>query len=817
MRNELVAGGRRRLASACALGVLALAAADRAAAEGAATPGAAPDPTAVNEIVVTATNTTRSAVALGGPEIQKILPGISPLKAIQTLPGVIFETADPWGNNEQNETLYVHGFSLQQLGFTFDGVPLGDQQYGNYNGLSPSRAVISENVSKVILSSGAGDLGTASTSNLGGTIETYSIDPSHQRGGTIAETLGSYDTTRTFVRFQTGDFGDGNAMYLSYLHQDQRAWDFDGHQVDNQANVKFVHEDAKGKLTLFLDYDDKVEPNEDSIVVNPAKATDPASVNEQGYGYTRPYLYPNLAACIAYLNPATGAPPATAGDNFSNCFSAAQRQDDLAYLKYEYKISPDITLSTQGYWHYDYGRGIVAGPVNQAGLPGLFSAYYPSLVVPGNSAETTENLIKEFGGSGYAVRTTEYLIDREGLITNLDWTLGNHQIEAGVWWEHNHSTATRVWYPFTASSTDLSPYATPTDPNFVQYRSVIDNNVVNFHLQDQWRIRPNLLVQAGFKSMLQFAYGYFPVNQENVPSAVGTNSYVQYPTGEIDTRKWFLPQAGLVWDATAHEQLFVNVQNNLRQFITYGASGLSPWSLPTQAAFDIFKETVKPETSWTYEVGLREHRDLVLGPISGVEAQVNYYHVDFSNRLLQISSTPVILSLVSGPSILANVGNVTTDGFDLAATVHFGPHFAIYDAWSYNHSVYDDDYTSGTSLVPTAGKLVPGDPEWMNKFVVSANYGPFEGQLIGDYVGLRYATYTNDLSVPSYFMTNLEVSYRIPVPANHYVEGTRVSVNVTNLADIRGASAVVVGAASGTYNYYPIPPRMVFVTLSANF
>ena len=82
-------------------------------------------------------------------------------KAIQTLPGVDFETADPWGNNEQNETLYVHGFSLQQLGFTFDGVPLGDQQYGNYNGLSPSRAVTSENVSKVLLESGAGDLATA--------------------------------------------------------------------------------------------------------------------------------------------------------------------------------------------------------------------------------------------------------------------------------------------------------------------------------------------------------------------------------------------------------------------------------------------------------------------------------------------------------------------------------------------------------------------------------------------------------------------------------------------------------------------------------
>ncbi len=92
---------------------------------------------------------------LGAAEIQKVLPGANPVKAIQTLPGVQFETADPWGNNEQNIALFVHGFNQNQLGFTLDGVPLGDQSYGNYNGLSPQRAVISENVARVRLTAGA--------------------------------------------------------------------------------------------------------------------------------------------------------------------------------------------------------------------------------------------------------------------------------------------------------------------------------------------------------------------------------------------------------------------------------------------------------------------------------------------------------------------------------------------------------------------------------------------------------------------------------------------------------------------------------------
>ena len=167
---------RSFLLLSCAVGALCSGISGACVAEDAAA-DAAND---IEEVLVTVERSTRSAVALGGPEIQKLLPGINALKAIQTLPGVLFETADPWGNNEQNETLYVHGFSLQQLGYTMDGVPLGDQQYGNWNGLSPSRALISENIAKVLFSSGTGDLGTPSGSNLGGTIETFSRDPAHE-------------------------------------------------------------------------------------------------------------------------------------------------------------------------------------------------------------------------------------------------------------------------------------------------------------------------------------------------------------------------------------------------------------------------------------------------------------------------------------------------------------------------------------------------------------------------------------------------------------------------------------------------------------
>ena len=218
----------------------------------------APLPDTAGTIVVTGRQ-TRSVAAVKSVEIQKILPGVSPLKAIQTLPGVTYLTADPWGNNEQNISLFIHGFNAQQLGYTLDGVPLGDQQYGNFNGLSPQRAIISENVGQVTLASGAGDLGTASTSNLGGTIDTFSSDPRAERGAIVNQTFGSYSAFRTYARVDTGTFGNGNSLYVSGVRQDARAWDFNGHQKGYQANAKFVHDDATGKLTLYFAYSDKTE------------------------------------------------------------------------------------------------------------------------------------------------------------------------------------------------------------------------------------------------------------------------------------------------------------------------------------------------------------------------------------------------------------------------------------------------------------------------------------------------------------------------------------------------------------------------------
>ncbi|WP_373988397.1 TonB-dependent receptor [Duganella sp. BuS-21] len=781
--------------AALSLPMLAMAANVAAAVADMADPAAAAEveaaaaaPIATVEV---ATRKTRSSVELGKNELQKILPGVNPLKALQTLPGVSFQTADPWGNNEQNLSLFIHGFSGSQLGYTLDGVPLGDQQYGNYNGLSPQRAITSENVGRVILSTGAGDLSTASTSNLGGTIETFSSNPQPNRNLAVQQTVGSYKTSRTFLRYDTGNFGEGNSAYISGVHHEQKAWDFNGRQGGDQFNAKFVNDSSLGKLTLYLAYSDKIEPNEDSTV---------HSATEKYQPYTRPFMYPNFQQALAYLS-ATGGTPAADGNNYRNYYSDAQRTDYLTYAKFDMNLGESTSWSNQVYYHNDDGVGVVAGPIGVAGLPALFAVYFPG-----------QNLKQVFGNSGFATRTTEYAINRNGWLSTLNTEFGDHKLQAGFWFEHNRSSAYRRWYALDVNNPS-SPYDRPSNPLITQYGSEIDNKVVQLHLQDEWRLSPDLRLQAGFKSSLQFAEGQFPVQ----PKVGAIANSTALPVGEIDTKKWFLPQIGGRWDISAQDQAFFNVQKNMRQFVTYGGGGASPWSLSSQGAFDLFKKTAKPETSITYEAGLRTSRRLNWGAVSAFDGQLNVYHVNFKDRLLQISPTSVITSIIGGNlAVLTNVGSVKTNGVDLSGTVHFGRNFSLYNAVSYNQSKYDDNYVSGKDTVFTSGKKVPGSPEWMDKFAATLTVADTEFQLSGDYVGKRYATFTNDLSVKSYFLTNLGVSGKLPFLNGGWIKNARYRLNVTNLGDRKGDLNVVVGAASGTYNTFPIAPRQGFLTFMAD-
>ena len=677
-------------------------------------------------------------------------------------------------------------------------------------------------------------------------------------GVQAAQTLGSYDTQRSFLRIDTGDFGGGNSAYISAARQHARAWDFQGIQGGWQANAKFVHDDSTGKLTLYFDYNDMKQPNEDATVFFKPSAGRTATAVQLYTPYTKPFFYPNFTGYRGSYLSAQGNSPAAEGSNYRNYYSDAQRTDYLGYARYDAHLADNIEWSTTGYFHHNDGAGVVAGPLGQsittaqpyldpnyATLPancrfgGNANGVRPAActaLTDAQAAAAGAALVAATGGSGLITRTTEYRIDRGGVISALNMDFGNHKIELGGWFEHNSTTQWRRWYGVDINNPGKStPYIRPLDaaqPLFTQYQGEARINELQLHIQDSWQVIDPLLVQFGFKTSAQWADGKFPV-QPKAGSLSGLAGGL--PQGKINTLNWFLPAVGASYDFNGHETLYFNVQKNLRQYQAYLAGGGGPWFTGSQAAFDAFAKQGKPETSWTYEAGVRTRRSFS-GDI-GLEAQINYYHVVFNDRLLAISTNPGGIAgsgITGGTSILVNVGDVQTDGVDAAFTLRFGRTFSLYNATSYNLSKYKSDYTSAATgiggatgsciggylvvggVVPTCGKQLPGTPKWMNKTVATFAVGPFETQLIGDYVGRRFSTFTNDASVKSYFLTSLRIAARLP-DGTLPLRKVELSLNVTNLTDEKGVSTLSIGSATNGYSAYPIAPRQFFVTLSAAY
>src|SRR3990167_4150432 len=160
--------------------------------------------TAVDEIVVLGRGESRQVQPVAGEGLSLEMPGASPLKLVEKLPNVNFQSADPFGSYEWSARITIRSFNQSQLGFTLDDVPLGDMTYGNHNGLHISRAIAGENVGQVELAQGAGALETASANNLGGTLKFISRDPLTEFGGLAAVTAGSDSTYRGFLRLESG-------------------------------------------------------------------------------------------------------------------------------------------------------------------------------------------------------------------------------------------------------------------------------------------------------------------------------------------------------------------------------------------------------------------------------------------------------------------------------------------------------------------------------------------------------------------------------------------------------------------------------------
>ncbi|WP_309646064.1 TonB-dependent receptor [Phenylobacterium sp.] len=768
---------KTKFLTGAAFGALMLAMASAAAAQEPSDDVA--DAASVDELVVFGRGEARQVQTVDGQELSLEVAGASPLKLVEKLPNVNLQSADPFGSYEWSSRISIRGFDRNRLGFTLDGVPLGDMTYGNHNGLHISRAIAGENVGQVELAQGAGALSTASVSDLGGSLQFLSREPGAEFGGLAAGTAGSDDTYRGFLRLESGELPSGARGYASYSYNTASKWKGDGEQRQQQVNVKAVQPIGEGAITGWVNWSSRQEQDYqylslemigrlgldwDNFASNYVKAVQVAEIGHNRGDTGVAPRFPSFGTVYP-------APIISPDDAYYD--ASGLRDDIIGALSLDLPINDMVRVKATAYRHENEGQGLWVTPY-------VASPNY------GVAGATTND-------APLSIRTTEYDIKRSGAIASLTLTLGAHEVEGGFWYETNDFVQARRFYALNRTSFSRDILEMQSGAFRTDWEYAFDTTTTKFHLSDTWTVTEALKVNFGFKSL--------SVENEST-TRIGPNK-----TGVIKAEENFLPQIGASFDLSEDSQLFAGYSENMRAFASSATSG--PFSA-SQVGFNAIKDKLKPELSQTFEAGWRYKTPDFQGVVA-------FYHVKFENRLFGVAQGS---GIQGNPSALSNVGGVTAKGFEAAASWDFAPDWSLFASYAYNDSTYDEDTRDGNGVIVarTAGKTTVDTPENLFKAELSFDNGAFFGKASLSYLGERFFTYENDRGVPSQTLAELAAGYRFS--GTPLLDGLELQVNVTNLFDekyvstidsngfaIRGDSQTLLAGA----------PRQVFVSLRKTF
>jgi iron complex outermembrane receptor protein len=728
------------------------------------------------EIIVYGKGEVRQVTEISAEDIQLTTAGSSPFIALRTLPGVNFQSADPFGTYEWSTRITLRGFNQNQLGFTLDGVPLGDMSYGNTNGLHISRAIIADNIGSTRVSQGAGALGTASTSNLGGTIEFFSRDPQGELGIAGNVTYGDSNTLRAYGTLDTGDLG-GFKAYISAAHIDADKWKGSGTQRSTQINAKLVADFSPSTtFTAFVNYSDRKENDYQDLSLE--------MIDRLGYDWDNISDNWPLAVQLAFIGANRGdtgvvvgpntlgttypAPIQTVDDAYFD--AAGLRRDWLGSARIDQQFGDAVKAGIQAYIHTNKGQG--------------------SWITPYRASP---------GGLPISFRTTEYEIERIGVLGDLEAELGAHTVGIDLWYENNDFEQARRFYTMGTSQTvpATSALTYQSNPFFTQWNNAYNTKTFQYAVQDVWEVTDAFTVTAGFKGQ-SVKLEATPINPVPGPLALG----------EIKSEDFFLPQVGVLYKLGGGNEIFASFTQNQRAFTAAATTG--PFAT-SAAGFAALRDRIEPEKTNTYEVGFRFGEGQLTGVIAG-------YLVNFSNRLLAVPQGP---GIVGNAALLSNVGDVRSVGAEIGLQWEPVTNFTVTGSYAYNENTYRNDIVNQSGVVVQAinGKTVVDSPESIANLELTYDDGQFYARANGNYTSERFFNYSNDRSVDGRVLVDALIGFRLKSD-NRFLDGLALEGTVTNLFDKEYVGTIGsngFGFAGDNQTLLAGAPQQFFVTLRKDF
>lgn len=728
---------------------------------------------------VTGTGRTRAGNAISREAITQVPLGTNALRLVEQLPGVNVQSSDPNGSYEWSNRVTIRGFQTQQIGQTFDGITLGDMSYGNFNGLGMGRAVDSDNLAGASVAQGSGALGTSSSNNLGGVIQYLSDDPANASRWRITQLVGSAATRRTGLRWDSGlqtVGGDGGfKAYVSFSRNDndkykgagtrysgaddgllgEKGFIFGtGQTWQDQVNIKAQYFTGASKYTVYWDFAQRKEA--DYVDFSMARFA------QSGRDWDQ---YSNWNTAVA------AAASATPDEAYFKSSQGA-RKDNIGYLLAEYEMG-EARLSIQPYFHANDGAGDWHAPTY------------------GSTAFTTDPIF---------FRQSQYEANRYGANVRLAGEVAGNALEGGLWLERNSTTNRRLGWR-------LKNYLTGPDVDFSTLSRLFYDRTGTLTNTVAWIQNTNKLLD----DRLRLTYGvkYLRIGADFVNNGktrvAATYGDTLRPNASFDTDGGLLPQAGAVYAINAQDELFANFSQNVNALPYSPAGGVYNTNA---GAFAYFNANTKPEKATTVEAGVRTRR-------GAVEGSLSLYTINYENRLIGVAVCPLTATCLSS---FANVGSVGTKGAEALVRWKVMDGLTWQTAFAYNESRINENYTSGTTVIPSKDKWVVDAPLVQAQSNVRYDNDGFFATGAVRFASARFFSILNDSKTGAYGQVDAGLGYRFGKVAN--IRELTVQLNVINLTDRSQIATVGTGGftvSGDNQTLQSAPPRLLYLSLSAAF
>lgn len=713
----------------------------------------------------------RSQSTMTRDYIAKISPATDVASMLNALPGVVSGSNSPVGN-PSNDSIQVRGLNQAEMGFTMEGIPLQDPV--NFN-VFTGNMVDTDNIASVTLTQGSSDIGGPFYSAVGGQVSVSRVLPSHNAGGMVDLTYGTFGTRREFIRAESGDIGhSGVRTYASF--SDTRSDPMRGYGFSRRDHVDFmaVKEWGDGNYAhLMFSYHDQ-----DATALRYPTL---AGFKQYGYNYGWDRNY---------------AP----GDTNYYKLHFTSRRDILVGAPVHATLlrekNQSLVFDATPYYTWDngvYGGGENLSPTN---------SYQGSIAIPYLAMPYVVN------GQQTAVSTDNEHENTEGLTAALSWNTKHNTLRFGYWYAYlNHSEletfsplnlqgqAANLYggYPIMYDGTQLTGYKI----NFKQQTNAIFIED-HFHALDD-----RLDLTAGFREMMLTRSA-----TNEVPGAL-------YKAGGNYAAP--LPRLSASFKITPNDQVFFNATTGFHAPASEEVY-IQLWD-PTGAGKPTMtgNSNLKSEYSIGEELGYRHY-----GLFNITATLFNY---NLTNH--QVTSSSYVNSqLITQP---INVGGETIRGAQFEFGLRPWHHFSPYLSFQYLHTAQGNNYSTGGDYLPTKGKEMVQSPEFSGSAGISYDDSHLFGNVTGNYVGKQYSTFMNDESIPGYAIANLSVGYRFK--NMWFMKHPQVQLNINNISDNRYLASVygfsgsarartgVYGTslAAGTPSYVVGVRRTFLVTITSGF